>query len=183
MQCANLVFIEQTANQERSTQFTKCCKMNHNHLLMSEEEEVWVQYCLYFTSKTGFTGSTQHIFPTFNQHIAKTLINTLVLLSLSTANTRHAMKTSQNLTEYRKDCYSNTFTSRYHRPHVRREAIWFPNDIRRWLHAEIWGFSKSNCSSQHLMVFQIYIQPQRGKKGILSSTLLDTKLIQSRSVI
>lgn len=124
MQCANLVFIEQTANQERSTQFTKCCKMNHNHLLMSEEEEVWVQYCLYFTSKTGFTGSTQHIFPTFNQHIAKTLINTLVLLSLSTANTRHAMKTSQNLTEYWKNCYSNTFTSRYRRPHVRREAIY-----------------------------------------------------------
>lgn len=30
------VFIEQTTNQERTLQFMKYCKMNHNHLFMEE---------------------------------------------------------------------------------------------------------------------------------------------------
>lgn len=126
MQSANLVFIEQTANQERSIQFMKCCKMNHNHLFM---EEVWMQECLYFTSKTGFTGSIQHILLTFNQHVAKTLINTLVLLNLSTANTTHAKKTWQILTQHRKYCYTNTFRSRYHVLISEDDFMWKYEDL------------------------------------------------------
>lgn len=87
--------------------------------------------CLYFTSKTGFTGSTQHILLTFNQHVAKTLISTLVLLNLSTANTTHAKKTSQNLTQYRKDCYTNSFRSRYRVLISENDFMWKYEDLAK----------------------------------------------------
>lgn len=105
----------------------------------------------------------------------KNLINTLVLLSLSTANITQARKTSQSLTRDRKNCYP---TSK-HPGTVKCVAEDKQSTISEWqqkitCHVERWGF----CSiSQHRMVFEMYIQAHRSKKQTLTSMLLDTELI------
>lgn len=98
--------LEQRTHQERAVHTV--------HETLQDESQSFVYggslraECLYFTSKTGSTGSTQPAFIKFNLHGAKPLISTLVLLSLSMANITQAKKTSQSLTADREHRYTNT---------------------------------------------------------------------------